>query len=39
MTLFLDRFTTILDAYRSGAMRYGCLTATRPTGTEEAPTS
>lgn len=30
MTLFLDRFTTILDAYRTGAMRYGCLTAERP---------
>lgn len=22
---FLDRFTSILDAYRTGAMRYGCL--------------
>lgn len=32
MTLFLDRFTTILDAYRSGAMRYGCLTAKRKEG-------
>jgi len=30
MTLFLDRFTTILDAYRTGAMRYGCLTACIP---------
>lgn len=29
MTLFLDRFTTILDAYKTGAMRYGCLTARR----------
>lgn len=24
MVCFLDRFQTILDAYRSGAMRYGC---------------
>lgn len=27
--LFLDRFETILGAYRSGAMQYGCLVATR----------
>jgi len=26
MRLFLDRFDAILTAYRSGAMRYGCLT-------------
>jgi hypothetical protein len=25
--MFLDRFETILNAYRSGAMRYGCLIA------------
>jgi tocopherol O-methyltransferase len=25
--LFLDRFDTILDAYESGAMQYGCFTA------------
>jgi tocopherol O-methyltransferase len=30
LALFLDRFTTILEAYRSGAMRYGCLTARKP---------
>lgn len=29
MLLFLDRFETILNAYRSGAMRYGCLIAHR----------
>jgi cyclopropane fatty-acyl-phospholipid synthase-like methyltransferase len=27
---FLDRFETILSAYRSGAMRYGCLIAKKP---------
>ncbi len=27
---FLDRFSTILEAYRSGAMRYGCFIATKP---------
>lgn len=27
---FLDNFQTILDAYRSGAMQYGCLVATAP---------
>lgn len=36
MTLFLDRFTTILDAYRTGAMRYGCLTARRSDGKDSA---
>ncbi len=25
--MFLDRFQTLLDAYRSGAMRYGCFVA------------
>lgn len=28
--LFLDRFDTILEAYRTGAMQYGCLIAHRP---------
>ena len=28
--LFLDRFDTILEAYRTHAMRYGCLVATKP---------
>jgi len=28
--LFLDRFETILQAYRTGAMKYGCFVATRP---------
>lgn len=28
--LFLQRFPTILNAYRSGAMRYGCLVAEKP---------
>lgn len=28
--LFLDRFDTILEAYRTYAMRYGCLVATKP---------
>jgi tocopherol O-methyltransferase len=28
--LFLDRFTTILNAYRSGAMQYGCFVARKP---------
>jgi len=28
--LFLDRFDTILEAYRTHAMRYGCLMATKP---------
>ena len=27
---FLDRFDTILAAYRSGAMRYGCFIAEKP---------
>ena len=28
--MFLDRFDTILQAYRSGAMKYGCFIASRP---------
>jgi len=28
--LFLDRFDTILEAYRTHTMRYGCLVATKP---------
>lgn len=28
--LFLDHFRTLLEAYRSGAMHYGCLVARRP---------
>lgn len=28
--IFLDRFQTILDAYLSGAMRYGCFVARKP---------
>ncbi len=28
--MFFDRFQTILDAYRSGAMQYGCLVARKP---------
>jgi tocopherol O-methyltransferase len=28
--MFLDRFDTILNAYRSGAMRYGCFIAHKP---------
>jgi tocopherol O-methyltransferase len=28
--LFLDRFETILKAYQTGAMKYGCFIATRP---------
>ncbi len=27
--MFLDRFETILQAYRSGAMKYGCFIAER----------
>ena len=27
---FLDRFTSILDAYRTGAMRYGCIVGHAP---------
>jgi tocopherol O-methyltransferase len=30
MTRFLDRFRTILDAYRTGAMRYGCFIYRKP---------
>ena len=29
-TKFLQRFETILEAYRSGAMRYGCFIAHKP---------
>jgi tocopherol O-methyltransferase len=29
-TMFLDRFKTILDAYDSGAMQYGCFVARKP---------
>jgi tocopherol O-methyltransferase len=28
--MFLDRFQTILDAYRTGAMAYGCFVARKP---------
>ena len=28
-SLFLNRFQTILDAYRTGAMKYGCFIAER----------
>ena len=28
--LFLDRFDTILNAYHSGAMKYGCFVARKP---------
>lgn len=31
--LFLDRFDTILNAYRSGAMQYGCFVARKPRAT------
>ena len=30
MVLFLDRFKTILHAYRSGAMEYGCFVFDKP---------
>lgn len=30
--LFVEHFTTLLNAYRSGAMQYGCLVAARPPG-------
>lgn len=30
MVKFIDRFETILGAYRSGALRYGCFVATKP---------
>jgi tocopherol O-methyltransferase len=33
MVCFLDRFGTILEAYRSGAMRYGCFIGHRDTAT------
>ena len=29
--IFLDRFQTILDAYNTKAMRYGCFIAEKPT--------
>lgn len=29
-SMFVDRFQTILDAYRTGAMRYGCFVARKP---------
>jgi tocopherol O-methyltransferase len=40
-SIFLDRFDTLLNAYRSGAMRYGCLVARKPTtsGSIEQPTA
>jgi tocopherol O-methyltransferase len=28
--MFLDRFDTILAAYRAGAMKYGCFIAKKP---------
>ena len=28
--LFLEKFATLLEAYRSGAMQYGCIVARRP---------
>lgn len=28
--IFIDRFQTLLDAYRSGAMQYGCLVSRKP---------
>jgi tocopherol O-methyltransferase len=28
--MFLERFRTILEAYRTGAMQYGCLVASKP---------
>jgi hypothetical protein len=34
MSCFLDRFETILDAYRSGAMQYGCFVFRAPEKTE-----
>ena len=34
--LFLDNFTTLFEAYRSGAMHYGCIVARAPT---RAPTT
>ncbi len=35
--MFLDRFGTILDAYRSGAMRYGCFIAHKPSRDGDLP--
>ena len=34
---FLDRFQTMLDAYASGAMRYGCLIAEKPVEVGSTP--
>lgn len=34
--MFLDRFDTILNAYRSGAMKYGCFVARKPDGRPSA---
>ena len=33
--LFLDRFDTILEAYRSGAMRYGAFVFEKPIGNDK----
>jgi hypothetical protein len=30
LQLFLERFTTLWEAYRSGAMRYGLFVAEKP---------
>ncbi len=35
--MFLDRFQTILNAYRSGAMRYGCFIAHKPSRDGDVP--
>ena len=37
--LFLKRFETILSAYRTGAMQYGCLVAEKPLTPAEANTA
>lgn len=34
---FLENFGTLLEAYRTGAMQYGCLVAGRPGGNEDSP--
>lgn len=39
LALFLDRFTTILNAYRTGAMRYGCLRAVQRDALSESAQS
>lgn len=36
-TLFLDRFRTLLEAYREGSMKYGCFIARKPESTVIAP--